>query len=827
MALSPEALSFPAASLIPALKAHFEHELSLIISAPPGAGKSTILPLALLDASWLGTQKILMLEPRRLAARTIAMRMADLLGEEVGNTVGYRVRFESRVSAATRLEVLTEGILTRMLQQDNALEGVAMVVFDEFHERSLHADLALALCRESQTVLRPDLRILIMSATLNLPRLSTLLGAKVLESEGKMFPVSIQYSGGSGDMLLAENAARTTIQALERHDGDALVFLPGEAEIRQCAELLERSLPDFRIHPLYSQLKPQEQLAAILPNRNGMRKVVVATSIAETSLTIEGVRIVIDSGYSRKQQFDSASGLSRLVTVPVSVDAADQRAGRAGRLAPGVCYRLWSLADHARLHAHRTPEILEADLCSLMLELAAWGVRNPADLMWLDLPPATAVKGAQDTLMQLGAIDEKGITPHGKAMQALGCHPRLAHMLLMASDEASQQLACDIAALLEERDPLGKEAGIDLNKRIEQLRRERGRGSVGKRFQRIAKGAESYARLLKIAPGNDVPDPYETGLLLAFAYPERIASSRPGNNARFMLANGKLVMASHNDDLAHEAWLSVAHADLREGQGRIFLAAQLNPKDLRSHVKEREVIDWDIRKGGLVASRDLRIGSIVLQSKPMHQPDPERVRAAIIRAVQTEGKALLDVDASFEQLLLRLRNMAAWNPNEDWPALGLDDWLHANEVWLGGWYEGLKRNEDLYKISLTDALKQHLGWTKVQELDRRAPSKIAVPTGSHIPVQYGLPGNDPILAVRLQELFGMSDTPKLNDGKVPVVLHLLSPGYKPVQVTRDLRSFWNSTYFEVKKELQRRYPKHAWPEDPWKAAPVAKGRSVK
>lgn len=817
----------PVQDIVEEVQRTLKDQHTLIVTAPPGAGKSTLLPLTLLNQSWIGDQKILMLEPRRLAAKTIAQRMAELNGDELGQTIGYRVRFESKVSAQTKIEVLTEGILTRMLQTDNALEGVGLVIFDEFHERSLHADLALALCRESQLVLRPDLRILIMSATLNLPKLSSLLNAPIIESKGRQFPVDIRYVGATDEMFIPESAARTVISAVQENEGDTLVFLPGEAEIRKCAEILESNLSTFSIHPLYGQLPPSQQFAAIMPNKNGRRKVVLATSIAETSLTIEGIRIVVDSGFGRISKFDPASGLSKLQTVKISKDSADQRAGRAGRLSAGVCYRMWSMADHQRLADHRIPEILEADLTSLMLDMANWGVKNVSTLTWLTEPPKSSVSSGTETLHQLSALEDGRITQHGRELHRMACHPRIAHMLLMANNESARQLATDVAAILEERDPLGKESGIDLNLRIEALRRDRSRKSIGKRLTRIAQIAENYRRMLNIPENNDPVDPYETGLLLAYAYPERIASARPGNNAQFQLANGKIAQAHHTDDLAHQPWLAVAHMDMRDGLGKIFMAAPLNPKDLLPLVVEKEILIWDTHKGGLVATKDLRIGSIVLQSKPLQNPNPELISAAISKAIANEGEHLLDFNESFYQLQCRISSLKKWNPDQEWPDVSTEALLENNLRWLGSYLGNIKKSDDLKRISLKDALLTYLGWDFQQQLNQLAPEKIVVPTGSAIKVEYLMDGGIPVLAVRLQELFGMADTPKINNGKTSVVLHLLSPGYKPVQVTSDLRSFWNNTYFEVKKELKRRYPKHAWPEDPWSAVPVAKGRPMK
>lgn len=826
MAFDPFNIQLPVREIIPQVQQYLAEENTLIVNAPPGAGKSTLLPLALLDQDWLKGRKIIMLEPRRLAARTIAARMAALLGEDVGQTVGYRIRFENRVSQKTVIEVVTEGILTRMLQQDNALEQAGMVIFDEFHERSLHADVAMALCREAQQVLRPDLRIMVMSATLNMPQLKALLNAPVAESQGRQHPVEIIYTNDADETLLPELSARLIARAVSEQEGDILVFLPGEGEIRKTEELLRDQLPGISIHPLYGQLQPQEQFQAIMPNRQGKRKIVLATSIAETSLTIEGIRVVVDSGFGRTSRFDSRSGLSRLETIRISKDSADQRAGRAGRLSSGVCYRMWTRATQDRLTEHRVPEIMEADLASLVLDMAQWGVNNIYELAWLTPPPKTTLTQASETLQQLGALERGKITPHGKQIHQLACHPRIAHMLLLAKDTAGKQLATDIAALLEERDPLPRESGIDINLRIEALRRARTNG-VGNRFGRIEKIAASYRKMLSVEPDNGPVDPFETGLLLAYAYPERIASSRPGNNAQFQLANGRIAAAGHKDDLAHEPWLAVAHMDLRDGLGKIFMAAPLNPADLRSLVKEQEVITWDTRRGGIIAARELKIGSIVLQSKPLAAPDPELLTDAISTAIKTEGEALLSFDDTMVQLQNRIMSLALWNPDEHWPDVSTETLLRNNNDWLGPYLKDIKKPEDLKRLNLSEALYHALDWDKQQALNSLAPAKIDVPSGSRINISYSANGATPVLAVRLQEVFGLEDTPVINNGKIRLVMHLLSPGYKPVQVTSDLKSFWNNLYFEVKKELQRRYPKHSWPDDPWTAAAVAKGRSHK
>jgi ATP-dependent helicase HrpB len=719
----------PIVDIITQVKQHLSEQNTLIVNAPPGAGKSTLLPLTLLDEPWLAGKKIIMLEPRRLAAKTIAARMAQLWGDEPGQTIGYRIRFENRVSAHTRLEVVTEGILTRMLHSDNALEGVGLVIFDEFHERSIHADVALALCREAQQILRPDLRIMVMSATLNMPQLTALLKAPVAVSDGKQYPVEIIYSGPTDMTMLPELTARQVLQATRENEGDTLVFLPGEGEIRKCAEVLKKELPDFAIHPLYGMLPWGEQQAAILPNKYGRRKVVLATSIAETSLTIEGIRIVVDTGFGRISRFDPKSGLSRLETVQISKDSADQRAGRAGRLSAGVCYRMWTSATQDRMAEHRIPEIMEADLTSLILDMAKWGITNIEQLTWLSPPPKAAVAQGTELLHHLNALENGRITEHGKQIHQLACHPRIAHMLLKAKDDRAVPLATDLAAVLEERDPLPKDSGIDINLRIEALRRGRKNNGLGNRFVRIEKVAESYRKMLGAEVDNGAVDVFETGLLLAYVYPERIAFARPGNNAQFQLANGKYAAAGHKDDLAHEPWLAVAHMDARDGLGKIFLAAPLNPKDLLPMVKEREVITWDTRKGGLIATKDLRIGSIVLRSQPLSNPDEKHLQTAISEALKSEGEALLNMDETFVQLQNRLLSLRKWNPQEAWPDVSTPTLLMTNSEWLGAYLGSVKKPDDLKKINLSQALLQHMGWEKQQVLDSLAPARIKVPTG--------------------------------------------------------------------------------------------------
>ncbi len=768
-----------------------------------------------MEEAWLEGKKILMLEPRRLAARSIAERMAYFMDEKIGETIGYRIRFDNKTSDKTQIEVVTEGILTRMIQSDNALEGVGLVIFDEFHERSIHADVALALCREAQQVLRPDLRIMIMSATLNMPQLTSLLKAPAVTSEGRQYPVEVKYEGDTDIFVLPELCAKTIKKAADKHEGDILVFLPGQGEILKVAGMLKGQLKDFAIHPLYGSLPQRQQTAAILPDKNGKRKVVLATSIAETSLTIEGIKVVVDSGFGRTSKFDPNSGLSRLETVRISRDSADQRAGRAGRLSEGFCYRMWSEVTHQRLADNIVPEILEADLANLVLDMAQWGIVDVQQMTWLTPPPRGPLQQANDLLHELEALEDGRITAHGKSMLKLPCHPRIAHMLLLAEESDQIGLATDVAALLEERDPLGKEAGIDINTRIDSLRVHRKEKRDGRKLARIAKIAEQYRRLFEWEEENDFVDPYETGVLLTYAYPERIACARPGNNAQFQLSNGRYAMAGHREDLAAEPWLAISHIDARDGMGKIFMASPLNPRDLAPLVKEKEVVTWDTEDGGLQANLNLCIGNIVLKSSPLPDPDPSHLTAAIIDAIKKEGEQLLDFNEEVEQWQNRVLSLRKWNPDQQWPEVSTASLLLTANDWLSPYLNNVKKPADLKKINLKEVLQYSLSVEQQQQLPTLAPEKLVVPSGSKIKLMYRANGEAPVLAVRIQEVFGLAETPKINNGKQAVLMHLLSPGFKPVQITGDLKSFWSDAYFEVRKELKRRYPKHVWPDDPW------------
>ncbi len=819
----------PIWEVIPDIKNKLKDHNIVILQAPPGAGKSTVLPIQLLSESWLNDKKIVMLEPRRLAAKAVASRMASLMNEEVGATVGYRVRFDNKVSKQTRIEVLTEGILTRMLQQDNSLEDVGLVIFDEFHERSLHADLALALCREMQQVLRNDLRILIMSATLDGEKLAALLGnAPVVTSSGRQYPIAFQYLSVDTNSYTHQQMAKAISKAITEQSGDILAFFPGAGEIQRTQELLETeyskitSSANVSIHPLFGDLSQQKQQEAILPHPSGKRKIVLATSIAETSLTIEGVKIVVDSGYCRLPRFDAKTGLTRLETVRVTKDMAEQRAGRAGRTSSGVCYRLWNEHLHQHLQAHRNPEIMEADLAPMVMELAQWGVQNVSSLTWLNPPPASAVNQAQQLLEELGAISNLKITSHGKEIVRLPTHPRIAHLLVEGKKFNLLALATDVAALLEERDPLSKDAGTNLTLRIEALRKWRNKQYVNADrgvLERIERLALQWRKLFSIQQDNTMPIDQEVGKLLAAGYPERIAKQREQSH-RYRLSNGKIAKMDEHDALSHETYLAIAHIDAGTREGKIYLAAPLSKDDVLHLAIEHNVITWDTQNGILVTRIEKRIGDIILESKPFADA-PEEARIKVLcDAVRKEGLTILNHTEEVVNWKARLNSIKQWRVDEDWLDVSNENLLNTLDEWLAPYLSGVKKREDFFKLDLLMMLSGMLSYQQSQLLDTLAPSKIKVPSGSLLSVTYDENGASPILAVRLQEMFGLLDTPAVNEGRTKIVLHLLSPGYKPVQITQDLKSFWKNTYPEVRKELRIRYKRHHWPEDPWTAEAV-------
>ena len=824
--ISADGLSLPAAQISQKVNETLRQRSQLVITAPPGAGKSTLLPLTILQSLADGG-RILMLEPRRLAARQIAERMASLIGQEVGKTVGYTVRFDSRTSSETRIEVVTEGILSRRLISDPSLDGVSVVIFDEFHERSIFADVALALSREAQQILRPDLRIVIMSATIDASSICRLLDAPLIESSGRMFPVDVLRGEECDAFTCAEVVASTVLRAHTENQGDILAFLPGEGEIRRAAALLDGKLGATRVFPLYGMLPQSEQRKAIAPSRPGERKVVLATPIAETSLTIEGVRVVVDSGLCRQMVFDPANGLSHLETVRVSMDMANQRTGRAGRVAPGVCYRLWSLATEHRMADMRKPEIEVADLAPLTLDVAAWGERDPEKLTWLTPPPRGHVEQARTLLRMLDAIDDDNrLTPHGRELSQMPCHPRMAQMMTAAGSRPLRSLAADIAALLEEKDPMANQSSgmtsADINLRIETLRRARANNRLGgKAWERIAKIAEQYRRIAKInEPDNGPFSRTDTGLLLASAYPERIASAREGKHGLFMLSSGDLAQLPKDDDLVAEPWIVAANVNARDGVGRIFLASPLDPKDLKPMLRERDNVSWDMKRGCIVAQREYRIGSLVLGAKSIREGCHDLIVSTICRAAQKDGERMLDFSDEAQAFQQRVSIVSQWHPELELPDLATATILASAPDWLPMYIGKATTVTELKKINMTDVIKSMLTYSQLQEVDKLAPERIEVPTGSHIRVEYRAAADAPVLRVRLQECFGMASTPCVDGGRRPVLMELLSPGYKPVQLTQDLANFWRETYFEVRKELKRRYPKHSWPDNPLEAEAV-------
>ena len=784
---------------------------SIVLTAPPGAGKSTLLPLTVADAVVGG--KVIVVEPRRIAAIQIAERMSYMIGEKVGATVGYRVRFDSRVSDATRIEVVTEGILGRMLIDDPTLDGVAVVMFDEFHERSIASDTALALTRESRQIIRPDLRIVVMSATIDAASLCRSLDAPLVESSGRMFDVDVRHIDEADVQNCARQVASAVMMAHREHKGDILAFLPGQADIMRCAEMLGNSLGTTAILPLYGMLTPQQQRRAIMPSAEGERKVVLATSIAETSLTIEGVRIVVDSGFCRRMVFDPRSGLSHLDTVRISMDMARQRTGRAGRVGEGICYRLWTKATELRMDDCRQPEILEADLASVVLGVASWGADDIMLLPWLTLPPQSHVMQARQLLLSLGAVGEDGrITPHGSALAKLPCHPRIAQMLVKASDNAQKALAADIAAILEEKDVLNTDTDADINTRIALLRDARRTCRQG-RWTRIISIAEQYRRMVHAPEDNSIPSTDSAGQLIAYAYPERIAVAT--DDGRFKLAGGTVVTLDAADDLSACELLAVASLG-----SKIFLAAPLSKDALSDIASWKENVYWDAKQGRVVARRELRVGAIVLDTRPIDEDVRERITGAICAAAKKDGLGMFDFGDTVQALQRRIAAVSQWHPDLALPDVSTSAVLASVGEWLPLYIGKAVTAAELRKISMEDVVWGMLTYDQQQSVDTLAPTHIQVPTGSRIRIDYRQGAEAPVLSVRLQECFGLTDTPCVDGGKRRVLMELLSPGFKPVQLTQDLSSFWANTYFEVRKELRRRYPKHYWPDNPLVAEAV-------
>ncbi|MGF7172356.1 ATP-dependent helicase HrpB [Azospirillum doebereinerae] len=826
-----------------------------VLQAPPGAGKTTRVPLALLDQDWLAGRKVIVVEPRRLAARAAAHRMAAMLGQEVGGTVGYRVRQDSRVGPKTRIEVMTDGLFLRRIQDSPELPDVGAVLFDEFHERGIDSDLSLALTRETREALREDLRLVAMSATLDGGPVSALLGdasspAPVVTSEGRAFPVETRHLDAPPPGARIEDAVAATLRrALREEPGNALVFLPGTGEIRRVQSLLEQADlgPGVVLAPLYGDMTTEAQDAAIGPTAPGTRKVVLATSIAETSLTIEGIRIVVDSGMMRVPRFDPRGGMTRLVTVKVSQASADQRRGRAGRLEPGVCYRLWPEAAHRALAPHTAPEILDADLAPLALELAAWGVKDPADLPWLDAPPAAAMAQARELLGELGALESGapdgagGITPAGKRMARLGVHPRLARMMLDGAALGLGPLACTVAALLGERDIVRAQPGFrdaDLRLRVDLLRGEergghgaaRGIGVDRNRAKQAVRQAQAWRRQLNLRDDRNGGDSGAVGRLLALAYPDRIGQRRPGGNpggvaAQYRLSGGRGAYFQEAEPLSAEDWLVVADLDGAARESRIFLAAPVTLAELEDafadRIRTEDVVVWDGREQAVLARRRRMLFALVLKDERLSKPPADAMTAAMVEGVRAMGLACLPWTNELRAWRTRLAFLRR-REGEDWPDLSDEALLAGLEDWLAPFLDGVSRRAHLDRIDLSSALRNQLPWDLKTRMDAEAPTHVEVPSGSRIPIDYD--GEEPVLAVRLQEMFGLAETPRIAGGKVPLLLHLLSPARRPMQVTRDLASFWANTYKAVKADLKGQYPKHYWPDNPLEAEPTARAK---
>ncbi len=807
--------SLPIDLVLPELLQTLATHPAVVLEAPPGAGKTTRVPLALLDADWLEGQSIIMLEPRRLAASNAARYMADLRGEPVGGTVGYAIRYERKVSKATRIEVVTEGILTRRLQSDPELVGVGLVIFDEFHERNLNSDLALALCRDAQLGLRPDLKLLVMSATLDAAPVAQLLGdCPRLSSAGRAYPVAVHYLAQEPHGRLSEYVPATVRRALSETTGDLLVFLPGAFEIRRCIEQLADLAGQVDLRPLYGELPFRDQELAILPGRK--RKAVFATNIAETSLTIEGVTVVIDAGYERRPRFDAARGMSSLDTVRISRASADQRAGRAGRLQPGVCYRLWSEGAHGALLPFSPPEIVGADLTGLALDLARWGVTDADQLAWLDPPPTGHLAGARTLLRLLGALDETDrMTSLGESMAQLPTHPRLARLLLAAQADGASGLGADLVALLGERVSLGRPdssraSDSDLIDQLEWIDR---RGN-----EKVARAARYWRQKLAVSPNEPVVDSENIGRLLAVAFPDRIGREREPGCGRYLLSGGHGGRLSPRSAVKSGEWLVAVELKGKPGgEGEILLASRLTKACVEElfgvHLAWQREVDWDERAGRVIAREVRRLGALLLQERPVSATADDLV-PALLTVIRSKGLEVLLWSSAAEQLRARVQLIAVHRP--DWPDLSDSTLLATLERWLAPYLTGVSSLAALRKVDLLSALQNLLGWQRQQELNQLTPERLSVPSGSNIRLDYAT-ADGPVLACKLQELFGLATTPTVVNGAVPVLIHLLSPAGRPLAVTRDLRSFWDTVYPEVKKEMKGRYPKHPWPDDPWAA----------
>jgi ATP-dependent helicase HrpB len=813
----------PVEDIIPDLINALATSRCAVLSAPPGAGKTTHVPLTLFDTPWLEGKKILMLEPRRLAARRAAEYMAQQLGEPVGRTVGYRIRGEAVVSDRTRLEVVTEGILTRMLHTHSDLPGVGLVIFDEFHERSIHADLGLAFALDVQKHLREDLRLLVMSATLDGVAIAHLLGdAPVVESKGTAFPVETKYARFASDKRLEERIADVISRALIADEGDILVFLPGMREIRRTEEeLRKKPSDDVVVHVLHGDLPRSVQDSALAPDKKGKRKIILSTSIAETSLTIEGVRIVVDSGLVRAARFDPRRGMSGLVTIPVSRAVADQRRGRAGRQGAGVCYRLWMESEHTQLSEYPVPEIRVTDLAHVALDLASWGAPSGEGLLFLDPPPAANLTQAQAVLKRLGALTDDGrMTPHGRAMASLPIHPRLAHMIIKGKELGFGSSACELAAILEERDSLfaGTDKDVDLATRIDAVHRHTGqRTGVA---ERVASQAQRLMKMTGQRTRDKEGEAY--GLLLALAYPERIARKRPERSGLYQLSGGGVAALPAGSMLARSEYLAIADLDTTSGSTKIYLAASVSERELESAFENEMVVEketeWNTTEKRVKARRLRKLGDVILHDEPLDLKGQDVVQA-LIEGIRRTGLHCLPWDKEAEHLQARVQWARAAMPQlPDYSDEALESSIAE---WLGPSLDGMWNLQHLQRLRLGEILRSRLSAHDFRALERLAPSHLQVPSGSRIAVEYNAAGS-PTLSVKLQELFGLTETPRVGGGTTPVTIHLLSPAGRPLAVTQDLRSFWKNTYPDIRKQLRARYPKHPWPEDPFTATPTRK-----
>ncbi len=830
-------MNFPVDLIIPNLKAALAASPCAVLVAEPGAGKTTRVPLALLDEAWLQDRRIVMLEPRRLAARAAAKRMADTLQENLGERVGYTVRLERKVSVRTRIEVVTEAILTRRLQSDPELKDVGLLIFDEFHERSLDGDLGLALALDVQRGLRDDLRILVMSATLDSDRLSQHLNnAPVIATRGRMFPVGVTHLERPTKFSLVDDMVKAVSRALRDVKGSLLVFLPGESEIRRTEEKLLGSVAaDVDVRPLYGAMTLAAQDEAIRASPAGRRKIVLATTIAETSLTIEGIEAVIDGGLKRQPRFDPASGMTELATVRVSQASAEQRKGRAGRLGPGHCYRLWPEAEHKALAAHDEPEIRSADLSGLVLEMANWGVVTADGLPWFEVPPLATFMQAQDLLKRLSALAaDNTITPHGRAMAELPLHPRLAHMVIAGRDKGAGQSAAEIAALLSERDGAARDASIDVEQRLMMLRgsaRERWKQTVAQITNPLNRHPrEGGEPALPTEPASkrdsrlrgDVE--VRAGVLIALAYPDRIGRKR---GSRFQLSGGGGAVLPEHDNLNKSPWLAIATLDGAAGDGKARLAAELTERDIQNHfshlIEETEGVFWDAKANAVKAGLTRKLGAIVLQEKPAVRIDPAHTAAAMLEGVKLLGLGSLPWTEAARGFQARVKFLARVLPDAGFPQVQ-DQVLQATlEVWLLPYLEGMQRRSDLQRLDILQILQSLVPGDLLRRMDKLAPLRMVVPGGGSYRIDYDVDG-DPELSVRLQEMFGLQSAPQIAEGRAKIKIIMLSPGMKPVAVTQSLETFWRQGYADVRKDMRGRYPKHSWPEDPLTATAVAPRR---